>query len=86
VGSELESGPPGTPLPHSFCRKQLELSQEQICEHYDHVDLAAALGHATQPGILESEVLLNHPERVHDLGTDVGFGPGLIQSVTRALA
>ena len=36
-----------------------------------HIDLAAVLGHATQPGFLETEPLFNHSERMLKLGAQV---------------
>ena len=38
------------------------------------MDLAAVLGQATQPGLLETELLLDYPEWVFDLGADMRFG------------
>ena len=49
-------------------------SEIQIGQGCQHMDLAAVLGQATQPGLLEAELLLNHPKRVLDLGADVSFG------------
>ena len=39
-----------------------------------HIYLVAVLGHPTQSGFLESELLFDHPERVFDLGADVCLG------------
>jgi hypothetical protein len=38
------------------------------------MDLAAVLGQVTQPGLLEAEMLLDHSERMLNLGADVSFG------------
>ena len=47
-------------------------------EHVRHcrqnVDLAAVLSQATQPGLLKAELLLDHPERMLNLGAHVSFG------------
>jgi hypothetical protein len=47
---------------------------EQIGQPCQHIDLAAVLGQATQPGLLKAELLLDHPERVLDLGADMCLG------------
>ena len=38
------------------------------------MDLAAVLGQAMQPGLLEAELLLDYMEWVFDLGADMHFG------------
>jgi hypothetical protein len=38
------------------------------------MDLAAVLDEATQPGLLEAKLLLDHPKRMLNLGADVSFG------------
>jgi len=49
-------------------------SEIQIRQCYQNMDLAAVLGQATQPGLLEAELLLDHPERMLNLGADMSFG------------
>jgi len=49
-------------------------SEIQIGEGCQYMDLAAVLGQATQPGLLEAELLLDHPKRMLNLGADVSFG------------
>jgi hypothetical protein len=48
--------------------------QEQIRQRCQHIDFAAVLGQATQPGFLETELVFNHSERVLDLGADMCLG------------
>ena len=43
-------------------------SEIQIRQCYQNMDLAAVLGQATQPGLLEAELLLDHPKRMLHLG------------------
>jgi len=51
------------------------------------VHLAAVLDHAPQPGLLKSELPLDHPERVLDLRAEVSFGSldQIIQSSLRRI-
>ena len=49
-------------------------SEIQIGQGCQHMDLAAVLGQATQPGLLKAELLLDHPERMLNLGADMSFG------------
>ena len=46
----------------------------QIHQCCQHMNLAAVLGQATQPGLLEAELLLDHPKRMLNLGADVSLG------------
>lgn len=39
-----------------------------VCERCDHVDLAGVLGHATQPGFLATELVVDNSEQVLDFG------------------
>jgi hypothetical protein len=41
-------------------------SHEKVREHCKHVDLAAVLEHATQAGLLKTELPLDHSERMLD--------------------
>ena len=47
---------------------------EQIGQPCQHIDLAAVLGQATQSGLFKAELLLDHSERVLDLGADMCLG------------
>jgi len=49
-------------------------SEIQIGQGCQHMDLAAVLGQATQPGFLKAELLLDHPGRMFNLGADMSFG------------
>ena len=49
-------------------------SHEQVREGCQYVDLAAVLEHAAQAGFLETELPLDHPERMFAFRTDVGLG------------
>jgi hypothetical protein len=51
---------------------QSGLEQVRECRH--HVDLAAIFGEAAQASLLKSELLLEHPERLLNLGANVSFG------------
>ena len=48
------------------------LEQVRECRH--HIDLAAIFGETAQAGLLKAELLLDHPERMLNLGADVSFG------------
>jgi len=61
AGFEPESWCSGTPPPSSACCEQLTPCQEQICQCGHHIDLAAVLGQAAQPGLLKAELLLRPP-------------------------
>ncbi len=41
----------------------MTMSEIYISLGCQHMDLAAVLGQATQPGFLEAELLIDHPER-----------------------
>lgn len=60
---------------------------KQFRKGCQHVDLAAVLEHAPQAGLLKSELLLDHAERVLALGADGIFGcfDQIIQSPIRWL-
>lgn len=59
-------------------------SHEQVRERCKHVDLAAVLEHATQAGLLKTELPLDHEERMLDFCTDVSLG-GLDQIIEPSL-
>jgi hypothetical protein len=48
------------------------LEKVRECRH--HIDLAAIFGEAAQTGLLKAKLLLDHPERMLNLGADVSFG------------
>jgi hypothetical protein len=48
-------------------------SHEQVRERCQHVDLAAVLEHATQAGILKTELPLDLAEHILDFRTDVSL-------------
>ena len=58
-------------------------SHEQVRERCKHVDLAAVLEHATQAGLLKTELPLDHAKRMLDFRTDVSLG-GLDQIIQPA--
>ena len=47
---------------------------EQVRQRCHHIDLAAIFDEAAQAGRLKAELLLDHPERMLNLGADVSFG------------
>ena len=47
---------------------------EQVRQRCHHIDLAAIFDEAAQAGLLKAELLLDHPERMLNLGADVSFG------------
>ena len=63
-----------TAIPWSACHQQLSTRLKQVRQRCQDIDLAAVLGQATQPGLLEAELLLDHSERMLNLGADVSFG------------
>jgi len=69
--------------PHDFC-KQTSTGQKQIRQRCQHVELAAVLGQAAQPGFLKAKLLLEHPKRVLNLGAGVSLG-GLDQALQTSL-
>ena len=48
-------------------------SEIQLGNGCQYMDLAAVLGHAAEPGFLKAELLLDHPERMLNLCSDVSF-------------
>ncbi len=70
----LKSGLAITPSSYSRTRQQLAPRHEQIREGSNHFDLAAVLGQAAQPGLLKTELLLDHSEGMLGLGADVSLG------------
>ena len=48
------------------------LEQVRECRH--HIDHATIFGEAAQAGFLKAELLLDHQERMLNLGADVSFG------------
>ena len=58
---EAQSDSPATPIPHSCSQEQRAARQEQIRQGCQHIDFAAVLGQASQPGLLKIELLLWPP-------------------------
>ena len=70
---ETESRLFSKPSPSSECREQLTPRQEQIRQGCQHIDLAAVLGQATQPGLLKAERSKSEPGRDLSIESSLSF-------------